>query len=297
MPALLWLPARRRLAPLVEAVPDLRRVIASATRLADAAPGMAALWPSAFDAAAAALPAAALTRRVDAPHDHAGRWLRADPAHLRVEIAGVRMLACGDLGLTPDEVEGFAATVRPLFDEAGWRWHAAAPQRWYVQPDDAHPPLGGDAPDQVLGAYIDSALPPGEAGRATRRWLNELQMALHDHPLNRARRERGLPELNSLWLHGDGVAPRSLAARVGAVWSQDPLVLGATAVAGVPTAPVDAVPAAGALVDARSGDATAMRWIAEALRTGRALDLALDSGERFAWRPWHRLRVWRREPA
>lgn len=297
MPALLWLPARRRLAGLVESVPGMRHVIASATRLADAAPGMAALWSLAFRDDAAPLPSAALTRRVDAPHDHSGRWLRADPAHLRVEIAGVRMLACGGLGLSSDEVQGFEDAVRPLFEDAGWRWHAAMPDRWYVQPDGAHPPIGGDAPEQVLGAYIDCALPPGEAGRATRRWLNELQMALHDHPLNLARRARGLPEVNSLWLHGDGVAPTTLAARVDAVWSQDPLLLGAADVAGLPTPDIDAMTQANALIDARSGDTDAQRRIEATLHAGQALDIALYSGERFAWRPWHRLRFWRREPA
>lgn len=297
MQALLWLPARRRLAPLVDRAPGLRRIVASATRLPDVAPGRAGLWPLVFREDFASLPVAALTRRVDAPNDHSGRWLRADPAHLRVEVAGVRMLACGDLGLTPDEVEGFDAIMRPLFEDAGWRWHAATPNRWYAQPEAGHPALGGDAPERVLGAYIDSALPAAEAGRATRRWLNELQMALHEHPLNLVRRARGLPEVNSLWLHGDGVAPTTLSARVDAAWSQDPLVLGAAAIAGLPTPDIDAMPRAGALIDARSGDDDALRWIEAALHVGQALDIALDSGERFAWRPWHRLRLWRREPA
>ena len=299
MPAVLWLPARRHLGALAAQVPRLRALLSTATRRPDSDSGTVALLRQVFDPLPAPLPTAALTRRVDAPQDHAGRWLRADPCHLRVEIAGVRMLACGDLGLTPDEVEAFASTLQPLFADAGWRWHAASPQRWYVQPDADHARLGGDAPEQVLGAYIDHALPSGDAGRATRRWLNELQMALHDHPLNRERRGRGLPELNSLWLHGDGIAPTSLSARVASVWSQDALVLGAATLAGASLGVHDTVPvpASGVLVDARDANGRAVRWIEAMLRAGRALDLALESGERFAWRPWHRLRVWRREPA
>ena len=59
----------------------------------------------------------------------------------------------------------FEAALRPLFDDAGWRFHAATPDRWYVQPDPLHPPIGGGTPEQVLGAYIDDALPPGDGGR------------------------------------------------------------------------------------------------------------------------------------
>ena len=274
----------------------LRRVLSTATRLPDRMPGSAVLLSDAFPALPSSLPVAALTRRIDAPGNHAGRWLRADPCHLRVEIAGVRMLACGDLALTAEEASGFAATVQLLFDDAGWRFDAAHAQRWYARPDAAHPPIGGDAPEQVLGAYIDTALPQGEAGRATRRWLNELQMALHDHPLNLARRDRGLPEVNSLWLHGDGVAPESWSPRVDAVWSPDALLRGCAHAADVcvhDTLPSDG---RGLLVDARSGNADAVAVATQLLRDNRSLVIALASGESFVWRPWHRLRFWRGEP-
>lgn len=247
-----------------------------------------------FDGMPQSLPSAALSRRVDAPDDAGGRWLRADPCHLRVEIAGVRMLACGDLRLSPEEMQGFAASVRPLFDDAGWRFDAAHAQRWYARPGVADPAIGGEAPEHVLGAYIDRALPAGEAGRITRRWLNELQMALHEHPLNRARRERGWPEINSLWLHGDGVAPPSLSARVDALWSQDALVCGCADIAGVRVLDEVVREWPSVLVDARTGDDASASAVATLLAMPVAVDIALESGERFAWRPWHRLRFWRR---
>lgn len=294
MPASVWLPARRHLGAFVGQVPALRRLLSTATRQSDLEPGTPALLSSVFDPLPSPLPSAALTRRFDCPDDHAGRWLRVDPCHLRVEIAGVRMLACGDLALRAEEIGDFVSAVQPLFEDAGWRFDAARPERWYAQPEAAHPPVGGDAPERVLGAYIDAALPQGEAGRATRRWLNELQMALHDHPLNRARRERGLPEVNSLWLHGDGAAPSMLSARVDAVWSQDALVLGCADLASVHGA--DPSSHRRVLIDARAGDEASARRVAALLSRGDGIDIALASGERFAWRPWHRLRFWRGEP-
>lgn len=297
MSGLLWLPARRHLGAFVAQVPALRRRLSTATRLPDRAPGSFPLLADAFPGLPSPLPTAALTRRFDAPENHDGRWLRVDPCHLRVEIAGVRMLACADLSLTADEASGFAAVVQPLFDAAGWGFEAVHAQRWYAQPEVAHPAVGGDAPEHVLGAYIDTALPQGEAGRATRLWLNELQMALHGHPLNRARCDRGQPEINSLWLHGDGVAPASLSARIAAVWSPDALVRGCAHAASLRV--FDAAPSEcrGTLVDARSGDAEAAVCVAQLLRHNGPVEMALASGERFVWQPWHRLRFWRGEPA
>ncbi|MBP6077620.1 MAG: hypothetical protein KA505_02320 [Xanthomonadales bacterium] len=296
MPQMLWLPPRRHLGALVGRVPALRRLLSTATRLPDAVAGANALLSTVFLECPEFPAVAALTRRVDAPDDHDGRWLRADPCHLRVETAGVRMLACGGLRIPEDELPMFEAALRPLFDEAGWRFHAATPDRWYVQPDPLHPPIGGGTPEQVLGAYIDDALPPGDGGRVTRRWLNELQMALHDHALNRARRERSLPEINSLWLHGDGVAPNAWSTRVAAVMSRDPLVLGCADVAGIPVRHdlADVTPAL--LVDARDDVVATVLARSRWLEQSSALDIALESGERFVWRSWHRLRFWRREP-
>lgn len=296
MPQLLWLPPRRHLGALVEQVPALRRVLSKATRLPDAAAGVNSLLATAFPDMAATFATAALTRRIDAPEDHDGRWLRVDPCHLRVEIAGVRMLACAGMQLAEDELSAFETVLRPLFDDAGWRFHASHPDRWYAQPDARHPAVGGDAPERVLGAYIDDALPPGDGGRVTRRWLNELQMALHEHPLNSARRARGLLEINSLWLHGDGVAPAPWSTRVTAVMSRDPLAMGCADLAGLPTLRDIADAPTSAVYDARDDDPATLHAVSQLLERFISIDAALESGERFVWRPWHRLRFWRNDP-
>lgn len=296
MTALLWLPPWRHAGALLAHAPMLRRRLTVATRLPDAVPGTRGLLETAFPELPAAVPTAALTRRIDAPSDRDGRWLRADPCHLRVEVAGVRMLACGALRIDDDEISGFEATLRPWFDEAGWRWHAASPERWYVQPDAAQPPLGGESPEDVLGAFIDHALPQGDAGRITRRWLNELQMALHDHPVNRTRRLRGLPEVNSLWLHGDGTAPASLSSRIAAVHSRDALLLGCANLSGVPVLADAGEPPASVLIDARDSNDDAASALHRVLRRREPSLMAFESGERFEWRPWHGLRFWRGDP-
>ena len=50
------------------------------------------------------------------------------------------------------------------------------------------------------------------------------------------------------------------------------------------------------LVDARDDVVATVLARSRWLEQSSALDIALESGERFVWRSWHRLRFWRREP-
>ena len=82
------------------------------------------------------------------------------------------------------------------------------PTAWYL----AHESLAGLAtasPDRVIGRNVDPWLTPGPEARRLRRLQNEVQMRLHDHPLNAAREAEGRLPVNSVWISGCGVAQRS----------------------------------------------------------------------------------------
>jgi hypothetical protein len=49
-------------------------------------------------------------------------------------------------------------------------------------------------------------MPTGRDAVRVIAWVNELQMALHEHPVNARRESRGLPPVNSVWLWGFGEA-------------------------------------------------------------------------------------------
>ena len=51
---------------------------------------------------------------------------------------------------------------------------------------------------------LEEAMPTGEAAPLMKRLMTELQMLLHEHPVNVARARAGLPEINAVWLHGGG---------------------------------------------------------------------------------------------
>lgn len=61
-----------------------------------------------------------------------------------------------------------------------------------------------DITEQEIGAY----LPAGEGDRELIKLMTEAQILLHEHPVNRARREQRKREANATWPWGQGRAPQ-----------------------------------------------------------------------------------------
>ena len=61
------------------------------------------------------------------------------------------------------------------------------------------------APPEIAAASpLEQAMPKGRDAPALRRLMTELQMLLHENPVNVERARRGLPEINAVWFHGAG---------------------------------------------------------------------------------------------
>lgn len=306
MPLLLLLPERRRLRGDAAAAPQLHRLLARADT-SQATPGDDALLHAAFDILPRTLAPAALSRAHDADDAPLHRWLRADPGHVRADMGVGRLLALGEVGLTPDEVEALLKPLRPLFGDEGFPISAPHPARWYLAlPRDAQLPVFAD-PEQVLGDDLYTHLPQGDAGRRWRRLLNEAQVVLHNHPVNAERAAQGRVTINTLWFWGGGVLPDTVRSRFTEVASDDPVLRALAKQAGVALANERAQAGRGAasLVDLRDlrDLATLERdWIAPLLaRQSRdalgTMQLAFADGLRVDYRAAHRWRFWRRAVA
>jgi 2,3-bisphosphoglycerate-independent phosphoglycerate mutase len=72
-------------------------------------------------------------------------------------------------------------------------------------------------PHDITGKEIDSHLPKGEGAQRLNDLMRRATALLADHPVNHRRRERNLPEANSIWFWGQGTRPAvpSLKARFG----------------------------------------------------------------------------------
>ncbi len=319
----LLLPAARRLPGALP--PALAKRLGRADAVAPGAPGLRAqLLRHVALRPAGAWPEAALTRQLDAgdAHDHA--WLRADPAHVRPDMATARLLAVGDLGLSAEDVEDFLRPLKPVFGDAGCVLSAPVPHRWYLQlPAGAKLPAFSD-PEDALGDDLFAHLPEGPEARRWRSLLSEAQVILHQHPRNAERAARGLPTVNSLWCFGGGVLPDAIAIRHVAVHTREALLaslamrvgaltaeggvrpagegLGPVAREDVPAAWPAAWPQGGSrLVDlrgARALDALARDWLAPAIAAvdrGALPALWLDfaDGAGLLLRRGQRWKVWR----
>lgn len=237
------------------------------------------------------LPAAALTRSMEASPLREGLWLRADPAYVMVDIAAVRMMACGDMMLNEADCAALASDLDALFAAEGIAFQAPSPMRWYLRLDDQDALPRFHPPELALGADMEGYLPQGEAQSRWRRLLNEAQVTLHQHPLNAARSARGLLPVNSLWFWGVGRLPTTLTAPFRRVASDDPVLVALAAIAGMERCAVDAA-TQGDLVDLHDADAA---QIERAIERGAArATLIFADGSRCRVARWQRLRFWRR---
>src|SRR5579859_5125 len=295
-------------------LPELRRAAASAAvrlwvargdRLPDIARGREAALRSAFEFVGTGLPAAALTRSLDAKDAAGTLWLRADPCHVMADAAAVRMLAWDNLALTAEESTELARALRPLFGDAGFPLDPATPERWYLRAPAAAQMPAFTPPDAVLGADLLPHLPHGTNERQWRHLLNEAQVILHNHPFNQRRAQRGQATANSVWFWGAGELPDWVRTPFARVHTDEILARALAGLAHCALQPVAAfAPARGTdavLLDlADAPDVTAaLAAVESAVRDGRIgnLTLRFESGEGILFRRRHRWRVWRRVAA
>ena len=242
---------------------------------------------------------AALARLADANDSDADAvcWLRADPAHIRPDINGARLLGVGQtLGLSQADVAALLPALRPLFGDLGMTLDAPHPERWYVrvQPGAELPVFA--SPDVALGDDVFEHLPDGLQARRWRSLLNEIQIILHHHPHNAARIAAGQVPINSVWFWGGGRLPHSLHSEYSVIYSDDAVMQGGAIHMRVPCHSPTALAAcsASALVDLRmlrDMQQLVDHWLVPASTQAVLFDFA--DGVQFSLHPRQWLRFWR----
>lgn len=305
--ATLLLPGRDRLAG--QRVPgELGRWLARGDRYAFDGPIAARL----FEVLPRGWPVAAVARARDAGDAAGACWVRCDPAFIRAEINGARLLAYGDaLGLDRAQADALLRPLRPLFGDAGFTLDAPHPSRWYLRlPAEAALPRFA-TPDEALGADLLEHLPADTTSSAEgRRWrtlLSEAQVALHHHPVNAERVQRGLAPVNSVWFWGAGLWPDRVNTPLDAVYGADDAIdafahASAIESAALPPRWDDALARHRAAIDLRrERDIGSMheRWLAPVARALSARRIVgarvlFEDGIEYRISPLQRWRVWRR---
>ncbi|MFC6143107.1 regulator [Paraburkholderia silvatlantica] len=135
-------------------------------------------------------------------------WACVQPVHVRIAHDHLVLIDPASLELADNDAATLYTVARPLIEELGVRIEAPTPQRWYLS-SEAFGTLAGASPLRASGRNIEIWLPhEAHSGQRSRAWMkvqNEVQMAWFEHPVNEAREARGLPAVNSIWFHAQGV--------------------------------------------------------------------------------------------
>ncbi len=147
---------------------------------------------------------AAITANVDMPNANLPQpqtWLRADPAHFAVSRDNVQLFDSHVVKPTVDEMAAITASLNRHFAEDGLTVTFPDPARGYVAIDAHAVPITTPL-WKMGGANVFDHLPSSEGKTNWRALGNEIQMLLHDHPVNQAREARGALPINGLWFWG-----------------------------------------------------------------------------------------------
>ncbi len=133
-------------------------------------------------------------------------WAFVTPCQWHVSTDHITLREPEALGLTEESSRALLAIVSPWFAEDGIHLHYDQPTRWL-----AEAPLLADLAtaslDRVLLRDVRAWMPDAAKARTLHRLHSEMQMLLYTHAFNDARAERGLPVVNSFWVHGAGALP------------------------------------------------------------------------------------------
>jgi len=133
-------------------------------------------------------------------------WLAADPVTLTVGRSDVRLAGVVE-DLSRADADALVATLNAHFAGDGLAFVAPRPDAFFVRATTrtrvvTHPP------DAALGRPLHQLLPEGADADVWRRWQAEIEMLLHEHPVNIERERTGRSPANSVWFSCGGAMPQ-----------------------------------------------------------------------------------------
>ena len=134
-------------------------------------------------------------------------WMQLEPVHF---AAGLDRLSFLPLSAAAAVQEAELAALAPLLAghlrSCGMELHTLADGGWSARCERAWN-VDTVNPEAATARELDQVMPKGLDAGPLRRLMTELQMLLHDHPVNDARARHGLPAINAIWFWGTGSVP------------------------------------------------------------------------------------------
>ena len=171
------------------------------------------------------LPLAALSLLAEGLTPANDYWLRLDPVCLRADRSDAILIAHESLALTETEAAALQEAIRPLLDDWDASLQSTSPHHWYVRLP-RQMALSSTPLVRVKGQAISRHMPLGNDHIQWHRFMNEVQMTWHAHPVNQQREQEGRLIASSVWPWGGGVLPEQTTAQFDRVYSNDLIVKG-----------------------------------------------------------------------
>jgi hypothetical protein len=138
----------------------------------------------------------------------------ATPVHLMAGLTSLHLDRRGLLQLREEELHELARDFSRVFGESEFHLETIGSDLFLMRNRDGIV-ASTTEPARAVGSELRSVLPTGRNASALRRLGAELEMWLHEHPINQHRAARGELPVSTLWLWGGGGAPEAAAARSG----------------------------------------------------------------------------------
>jgi len=130
-------------------------------------------------------------------------WICAQPVHLAVNRDELVLQPPAHLHLPEEQARALFSAVDAHCAVRGLQTKYIEAGLWCIGTDHGQDLVTTEM-QFVEGRSVDHALPSGRDARWWQRLIVELQMLLHEHPVNTARENHGEVAVNSLWLWGGG---------------------------------------------------------------------------------------------
>lgn len=154
-------------------------------------------------------PWAAWHRHQQGQPAHGQAWAFITPCQWHVSTDHITLRDPDSLGLDEAASRVLLGIVAPWFAEDGIALHYDQPTRWLAS-GALFDGLATASLERVLLRDVRPWMPEPRAAQAARtlhRLHSEMQMLLYTHAFNDERAARGLPVVNSFWVHGTGPLP------------------------------------------------------------------------------------------
>ena len=154
-------------------------------------------------------------------------WIKIDPVQMVPDRDTLVLIPGTDLNISESEAKALIEAFNQHFLQDKVSIEYGSPTHWFLSIKQAV-----DINTTSLRAASYSKLhdkyPTGHAAQYWRQLLNEASMLFYTHPVNEERRTKGLPEINGVWLWGEGMLNVSnIHLRTEAkIWSEDPYLKG-----------------------------------------------------------------------